>query len=414
MSKGNKMQNRFEEIVKKLGPILNAVSSFNLGVLNNKMSSPKIDLEKRLSSSADMPPQMVLIKDKNEERSHYINQYSARLTELVKRGSFTSEDYKNITKTIENKRYLHISAEIEREIEKTAEALPPSQKERYLKNVKRDEMFQDKCKGDLFEAMVSRKTYGSPSWAMIETKEWLSAISSMTKDPELVNMEDLINKSTSSFSWLELDSILERPLIMQKVLEAASHSTTFADFINSELTTDTRNWFGTARQITIQNTLEYVRDSKNIDVSTVITNVLLTNDINLSHELINNKLLSLVSSEDMEKIKKHYVAVFTKEHVIDKTSPVQEPDISLLEHLLNVPRTDVLMSWTHVSPARLAVVLSHGYDIETLIPILETYQGNLALEGVANSNDLLSDIRGYLKPNHPESKFDVSSELQMN
>ena len=45
---------------------------------------------------------------------------------------------------------------------------------------------------------------------------------------------------------------------------------------------------------------------------------------------------------------------------------------------------------------RLADVMSHGYNIDTLVPILEAYQGSRALEGNLPAAEILSDIHGYL------------------
>lgn len=246
-------------------------------------------------------------------------------------------------------------------------------------------------------------------WKRIPAPEIFLAITEKVKDPELSRLQDVINehatKDKKHYIFLA-QIILSDVVTTQKVLDAATDPEKLHEVIKSELTVqinlDNHLRARSSTKTFVHSLLEYIKDSKNVDVGAAIAKVLSTEDIILSKSLMQCKLLKMMSSTDMEKVKKHYVAAFAKDKILDKAKLLCSYDMIELIELLNDKRLSNLKIWPteHLTMKNVAVVLSHCYDLEELVPILDTYQGNLALEGTVPNGGFLSDIHAYLKEDH--------------
>ena len=341
-----------------------------------------------------------------------------------------------------------ILAEVDREIETVYQSLPESQRQRFTENVDRQARINARLEETPFSDFIDLEKNKMFSWQT-------DLVAKLMQDPELEKLAESIRTKEPPWGYPETDqssvdeyytSPLGGPFVALRVQQAAKSPATLQTFVNTlikrnrgilrDTSMDTTDDIIAARH----GSEKYIhsREDKHtvdallktgytpVEISSIICNALMTVKIPIygltKYKLYSNQL----SPEDTSILKTHYIQEFAEIHVINSTTPVDSVALFNLETFLkdpyfvnDAPRNPFLWKNFNNHAAEfgpIADVLLQAYDIDTVVPILEAYQGNRALEGNLSAKDMVSDVRAYLneRTNKNPTTPEVNSDLQLN
>ena len=343
------------------------------------------------------------------------------------------EHEKRVANNIERKRQ-EVIAEIDREIEATYERLPESQRQRFKDNVDRQARIDAKLKSP-WDSLFSSEPSVPFSWQT-------DFIANIVKDPDLKKLAESIRIKEKSdpdpITYKDLHVFgrhpLGEPFAALRLQEATQSPEALQAFIKTII--ENRNIWGTQSSYAMEPesivdgyrnlfplkithyedayVLKALEKSQytNQEISSMICNALLDNKLPINDLGVYNPIIDLVeyksyirklSPGDSDRLKTHHAQQFALQYVVDKNTPINKyvfheietivKDLTLVKKNYEDFSNEVI---EEVTMNRLADVLLHGYDIDTLVPILEAYQGDSVLNGSLPAKDLVSDIRAYL------------------
>lgn len=327
-----------------------------------------------------------------------------------------------------------VIAEIDREIEAVYQSLPESQRQRFTENVDRQTRIDTEFKARWAEIFKPEES---------ERFSWQTdLIAKLVQDPELEKLAASIRTKEHSMNYITMDpssmdsysnSPLGGPLVALLVQKAAQSPTTLQSFVSNAIAGSRGIWG--SPEYTPDRSQENVHTISALlktgypaaEISGIICNALIAAKLPVFGLETCKSYIAQLSPEDYEIIKTHYVQKFAQSHVINICEPIDSLAFFQIEsfldnpHFLNdIPRKKFSWMSLHIDSSDgigpLADVLLQGYDINTVVPILEAYQGNRALDGSLSAAKMVSNVRAYLNertkktPTTPEA----NSDLQLN
>ena len=338
-------------------------------------------------------------------------------------------------------------AEIDREIEAVYQSLPESQRQRFTENVDRQTRIDAKLDttwSDLFKA----ENYEQFSWQT-------DLISKLVQDPELEQLAASIRTKETRMGYPGTDqsrvdaystSPLGGPLVALRVQQASKSLTTLQTFVNTLIKGNRGVWNDFPLTKPYDNILakygfeEYIyppEDEHTVDallktnytpikISSLICNAMIAAKIPVFGLEKYKVYAAQLSPEDTSILKTHYIQKFVGDNLINSTKPIDSVALSNLQSFLKDPNfvNDISrkpFGWEDFSNhaaefGPIADVLLQAYDIDTVVPILEAYQGNRALDGSFSSTELISDVRAYLneRTTKTPTTSEANSDLQLS
>ena len=383
------------------------------------------------------------------------------------------EEHKNDIDADNERKRKAVINEIDREIKNTEESLPESQRKRFKDNIDRQERIDSKLELILDDFnLYTNSRQLSPLTEIIanivkdpELDKLASSIRIKEKSTNTVYIptlsmdayagnplsEPLITLRAQHAARKDRPTWYKHPLIALRAQRDAQRSDTPQAFV-TEMIRDKKEyvtslninsqWSNNRALNTASKDDAYVLEAlkkmslSNKETSEIICNSFFEIGVPASELGKFSSYLRQLTPEDLTRIRNQYVQEFAKCYVIEerlsnkdlfsppKTFSRVLNEIEFLLHNImpsGTPDANSYGSW-HFKPApldtkitidRIADVLLQVYDVSTVAPILEAYQGNRALDGELSSKDLMSDMRAYLTerttktPTTPEVKSDL-------
>lgn len=383
---------------------------------NNKKENTPVN-EHRAELSPTIFPYRAQEIGLNQHYEADVQAFCDRMMNHIQRGTLTQEALDNALE----KRRIHatenVGAEVDREIEEDYKSLPESQHQRFMDNIDRDARIDAKLNTPMNRLFEEVTTFGNQVYLianLVDDQEIKRLATSICTNPYPVwRMRPNLQATFSAdgllgeqFTALRLQQAAKiGPAAFQQFVQEALER-----FNQPELWDEPKTWDDKARDAVFAQIPTILAQPKyaNSETSGIVCNALVQAKMPL--ETLENvkEYLTLLSSEDMARIKTRYAQEFSKKYVKNTISSVDLSELENIESFLKDPTfsgfrepTSSLMRGrsednSKTAVGRLADVMAQAYDIDTVVSVLEVYQGNRALAGNLSADEMLPDVRGYL------------------